>query len=66
MKKLLVCAAISLGLLLPATGASAAEAGPAAGVAQCGPGYLGVYVWVYNYDTGRRERVVEYCIPIGP
>jgi hypothetical protein len=66
LKKLLVCAAISLGALLPATGASATEAGPSTGVAQCGPGYLGAYVWVYNYDTGQRERVVEYCIPIGP
>ena len=65
MKKLLTCAAISLGMLLPATAAPAA-AGPAAGVAQCGPGYLGVYVWVWNYDTNQRERVVEYCIPIGP
>lgn len=52
MKKLLGCAAISLGLLLPAASASAAVA-PPAGTDPCPGGQNGVVVWHWDTTTNQ-------------
>lgn len=65
MKKLLICAAISAGLLLPAATASASD-GPIAGVSLCPRGQVGVVVWHADYNTGGPVDLVRVCVPLEP
>lgn len=66
MKKLIVSAVLAAAVALPATTATASEAGPPAGIRSCGTLQFGVIVWVINPKTGEPQDVVAYCVPIGP
>lgn len=63
MKKLLVCAATSLGMLFPV---AAASAGPIAGVKECPDGSVGVVVYKSYYTTGGEYDLVSVCVPLRP